>query len=134
MKPVDQAILDDAPGARSDCFRACVASVLELARDEVPHFFDYEEPSADAGLAVLEEWLRRRSLSFTILILPAPLPADLRYFVRGHYIQCGRVFGGETVHAVVGAGGEQVHDPNPLRRGVRPYADDTFALYLITTK
>jgi hypothetical protein len=39
MKPVEQVYQFDAEtGERGDCLRACIASILELERDEVPHF------------------------------------------------------------------------------------------------
>lgn len=118
MTPVDQRILDHDParGRVGDCMRACVASLLDLPYEEVPHFFDGE--GAEHGYEALRAWLAVRGLSYVELPLSDPLPSWFVHTVR-HYILIGRQQGG-TIHAVIGRHGEQLHDPHLLRRGVRP--------------
>jgi hypothetical protein len=45
MKPIDQEFMHDPEkGIIGDCFRACIASILELDINEVPHFYrDHKE-------------------------------------------------------------------------------------------
>lgn len=58
MKPVNCTVKDDpANGSYGDCVRACVASILEMESDQVPHFYangPAEDLEAFDGLRV---WL-----------------------------------------------------------------------------
>lgn len=68
MKPVLQSILgyDKEAGVHGDCFRACVASVLELSLEEVPHFAALPRKQTPAGAIdwweQFQEWLMERGL------------------------------------------------------------------------
>ena len=56
MKPVNCTVKDDpANGSYGDCVRACVASVLEMESDEVPHF--YHDGDGEAGFERMRFWL-----------------------------------------------------------------------------
>jgi len=118
MTPVDQRVLDHDParGRFGDCLRACVASVLELPYEAVPQF-----AVADDWVERLQEWLAPRGLFYLQLAVEHPYSPGLLRYLRGHYLVIGEQSRGGTVHCVVGgAGGEQAHDPHPLRRGVLP--------------
>jgi len=58
MIPVQQTI-DRIPGG--DCFRACVASVLEMKIDDVPHFCEDGKHDGVWYLA-FRDWLKERGL------------------------------------------------------------------------
>lgn len=107
MKPVDQTVFGDPGG---DCFRACVASLLELDLDQVPHFAARDWPRS------LELWLAERGLCDVWIcwtpdgwVPPGP-------HIRGG--QCSR-----GSHAVVAVGAEIVHDPHPSREGLHTIED-----------
>lgn len=123
---------DPVSGVYGDCFRACVASIIELPTEAVPHiFFDgHEPPEAPAGVPGLPGWHRLNSY---LARLPVPLHAlgfklpdaealeqwniSLSEHIDAHY-----VLGGFSVrachHAVVGRRGQVVHDPHPTRAGL----------------
>jgi hypothetical protein len=58
LKPVDMAHMESGvPGSTpGDCFRCCVATILGLSRDEVPHFCDLPDPAT--------LWVLRTQASF----------------------------------------------------------------------
>lgn len=57
MKPVHQAKIDSDVG---DCWRCCIASVLELDRDEVPNFAESGAYAHDA----MQKWVSKRGLAY----------------------------------------------------------------------
>ncbi len=40
MTPLTQRYLHNPPETYGDCYRACIASLLDLGLDDVPHFYD----------------------------------------------------------------------------------------------
>jgi hypothetical protein len=134
VKPVHQLIIDQG---RGDCWRACIASILELPIEEVPNFRETEKTNFRA----IEEWFQARGLAL-LNLYPKFVPEEKQGkigaddLVRWDYI-CGayaiaslpsQMFPG-SLHAVVvrfqpsvehpGAVSLVVaHDPNP---GNAPY-------------
>ena len=113
MKPVDQTILadpsrndgKDADGVPGDCWRACIASIVELPAEEVPHFGALEGPSE--WWTATWKWLAtkgyriagRNDGEWRIGVGPSP---------RGPFH-----------HAVVlDSTGALAHDPHPSRLGL----------------
>ena len=133
MKPVDQQVLHDPDnGKYGDCMRACIASLLELPAEEVPHFFktgndnDFDDK--------LDQYLRWQGYSLL----------DITYFefgryqgIRGetdiHHIISGYTERG-TYHATVGHRGKVVHDPHPSKAGLSSDKEDWIFSFLIKTK
>lgn len=123
MRPVDQLCFREGPEheptQRGDCLRACVATLLELSPERVPHFASFE--NADW---ILEEWLADRDYwmmfwylneaSHECIILPRQH--------SGLCIVSGKSPRGSWKHACVGRiGGPDpviVHDPHPSRAGL----------------
>lgn len=59
MKPVNCTVKDDpANGSYGDCVRACVASILEMESEQVPHF--YHDGDGEAGFERMRFWLADR--------------------------------------------------------------------------
>lgn len=120
MKPVDQLILHDGDKSIGDCFRACVASILELPCEEVPHVVAMGKDSDDSR-RLLNEWLKPLGFHFVELQWPEGEDASILAWVvpRGYY-----VFSGPSPrwpdcwHSCVGLGGKIVHDPHPERLGL----------------
>ena len=99
-------------GVYGDCFRAAIASVLELALDDVPHFLDGNPPFDQWGMA-LKTWACARNLNAAFVVGSADLDDTLSVMAAGfpemHYILCGT---SRTLqHAVVGYGDKVVHNP-----------------------
>lgn len=96
-----------------DCFRACLATILELPMREVPHFalLDFS-PEVRVSMQCAQAWLEARG--FELWMGPDdgdnPLPLCIVNGLSPRGIR----------HAVVGdtATGEILHDPHPSRAGL----------------
>jgi len=117
MRPIDQEWLtgnpDKVPG---DCVRACVASILELDRDLVPHFV--RDQNSHWGSA-LDDWCDARGI-------------ELVHFEGQRAFDFPMMWTGTSPrnssmrHAVVGFGATLMHDPHPSRAGLVGPADRSF--------
>ncbi len=105
MKPVDQTTFG-VPGG--NCFSACVASLLELPIEEVPHF-----GSDDTWWATFQAWLKTRDLYAVLFKVDSDEQRP-----PGLHIVSGRSPRHSALHAVVGEGAKIVHDPHPSRDGL----------------
>jgi hypothetical protein len=122
MKPVDQIVFEDNKG---DCFRACVASILELPLEEVPNFTEWSDMYKAA-----EEWFSTKGFKLYSLHVKDHVLLDDIFFMCSDYCILGgkspRLTQGGSVkyHSVVarahGWGLEIVHDPHPSRAGLEP--------------
>ena len=96
-----------------DCYRACLASILELPAAEVPHFIEVRR-CAPEWRDDERDWLRARGLEAIVVTLKTPLPEILGFFGAAnpgvHYIVAGIGHNG-VPHAVVACGNRIVHDP-----------------------
>lgn len=118
MKPIDQTTFGSPYG---NCFQACVASILELPLEDVPHFCEGDNPR---WLLDLEEWLRPRGLA-PMLVQAEGCPAlDDAYGLLGGPSPRG------CNHSVVVRGVEVVHDPHPSREGLLEARDYLFFVQL----
>lgn len=110
MKPVMQTIFTPPKG---DCFRACVATILELDLAAVPNWIgDHPEDWFDR----FQAWLLKRGLA----ALEIPITPDQPFFSPlppAPFILTGQSPRGDWLHCVVGVGAnnrfDYVHDPNP---------------------
>ncbi len=107
MIPVDQEFMHDPDaGSVGDCFRACIASVLELPIDAVPHFallgsrWQRVLDGFLAGLSREIEWSQGIPPDgiWAIATVQSPRAADVK-------------------HSVIWRDGKIVHDPHPSRAG-----------------
>lgn len=137
-------------GIAGDCMRACLASILDLAYNDVPHVchhprgYDVEEdPLADEHGQLwwrrTRRWLRDqdRDVFSTGLACQVDPPRPPIYIVladgdwepwEGHVIASGPSPRGRVRHAVVGwyhaeGRGDVIHDPHPSRAGLAGGAD-----------
>jgi hypothetical protein len=95
------------PFEPGNCLSACVASILELPVEAVPHFIEKSDPYEGIWAERLDDWLAGfglRALVLPISIVIAP-PV-------GFYVLCGRSVKGHE-HAAVAKNGYVVHDPYP---------------------
>lgn len=136
MIEVQQTILHDPDnGQFGDCYRACLASILELPIEGIPP----PPPShdKDAWWGVYMPWLRSRGL------LPITIPvndqmdgkrwrelfewwgADVYHIISGDSPR----FPG-TRHAIVGMNGKPVWDPHPTGLGLNSVEDFEFLIQI----
>ncbi len=122
MKPVDQTILHDEMAFRSgDCYRACVASILEIPVEEVPHFAELYQ---DNMYNEAEKWFASRGVySIRLFIKDFSQNRIFLWGMGAHAIVSGLSPRGKNVHhSIVGhADGynvTMVHDPHPDRTGI----------------
>ena len=107
MIPVDQEYMHDPETASvGDCFRACIASVLELPIAAVPHF----ALMGNRWGRVLDGFLE--GLSREIDFHEGDPPKDMWVIAT---VQSPRA--SDVLHSVVWRNGEIAHDPHPSRAG-----------------
>lgn len=110
MKMVDQEFFLENDEF-SDCVRAATASILELDRDDVPHFV--RDNPGHEWYEHWEAWLLARGHRAVMLHGPWDAPPRL----LGHYLASGMTPRG-TKHMVVMRDGVLAHDPHPSREGL----------------
>ena len=142
MKPVHQRYHND-PEANEfgDCLRACVASVLDLGLDDVPHFAwgIYSDDPADGGTMGehLKLWLRGRGIGLLVYSIKADTLGEVLAWSLQNNPESYFILGGGTPsgngHACVVRAGKVVHEPSPDNDGTPslagPMHDGTFKVF-----
>jgi len=127
MKPVDQMYLHDPDnGVSGDCFRACVASVLELPIEEVPHFV-----STDDWIACTQQWLKEKGLQFIEVQYNSMMFDHFKLYGLYHMMTGPSPRFPGSLHCCVALDGKIVHDPHPDRSGLAGSEDDWLVGLLI---
>lgn len=125
MKPQLQSIRDNdaAAGTFGDCHRTCIAMILDLDRDEVPHFMadcppglPPDDPRSVASERAERAWLAGRGLVPVYVPYPGELPLttlleQLKVTARGTAVVLGCTSGRGYNHSVVVYEG-LVYNPN----------------------
>jgi hypothetical protein len=101
-----------------DCFRACVASILELPLDNVPHFFQGQRTGSVISPereTAMQDWFGQLGLGFVTLALQTNTPGQAMALFGNrypdlYYILIGQTWKGVN-HAVVCRGTYVAHDP-----------------------
>lgn len=131
MIPVDmEFVFHGLEGAENgDCFRCCVASLLDVPREYVPHFMS--RANEDRWFEMLGEFLIPHELIYVRMG-----SEFLSWIPKGSHplvIASGPSPRGPYRHAVVGelswVGYRTVHDPHPSRAGLAG-DPDAFGLFL----
>ena len=120
MKPVTQTIF----GKNGNCMTACIASILELPIEIVPH---WKTP---------EHWyeeLNKGLHKFGYFLLSFPVrKRDGVWWSPPNDVVC--IAGGMSSrglgHAVVWCNGHIIHDPHPSHEGIKKIEDFTFICQL----
>lgn len=104
MRPVEQTLLS-SEGVIGNCFQCCVASVLELPLEEVPHFC-----KDDRWPLNFYEWLDSKGYGWVEL-----KGCDFYSFSEnlGYHIISGPSPRNKGLHGVVGLNSEPYFDPHP---------------------
>lgn len=119
-------------GQIGDCWRTCIACLLGLERDDVPHFYEDCWDVDYVGLNKTKEWLETH---FGLTIMTFPMLADsvdcvtnamaswnpnLRYMLTGTSPR-------GTCHVVIASNGRILHDPALDGGGlIGPHSDKLF--------
>ncbi len=103
-------------GMYGDCVRACVASIMDMDAEQVPHFH-HDNPGGVVANARMREWLAGQGYQpFTMHFDPSMSLASILE-TNGvlnpdtYYMLFGGVEGGGD-HVIVCRGGKIVHDPS----------------------
>lgn len=133
MKPVKQSNRNDpANGVYGDCYRASIASLLELPLDKVPHvYFDGAAP--DVVAERLNKWFHSKSLTLLqFAFLEDPREHVMPLMNPGIYYLLTGTSANGTGHVVVCLDDLVVHDPGLDDPGiVGPYVPDDGEPYYV---
>jgi hypothetical protein len=105
MIPVDQTQLHGGK-TKGNCLRACLASILEIDIEAMPHF----EEKGEYWFTDLRRWMRKFN-GKTVHVFPGTFKPE------GYCLAAG-MSPRNIYHCVVCLDGEIVHDPHPSKSGL----------------
>jgi hypothetical protein len=101
-------------GQYGDCTRACIASLLDIYPEFVPHFASDGVPDPDKFWAKVQDFLREHGVQRVTIPFKADTVAEVLKAMGGLnpgiYYMLG-VGSPKANHSVIACGGEIVHDP-----------------------
>lgn len=117
-------------GQVGDCWRCCIAAILQVPATEVPHFLLEDKNNHGCGMdAATQKWLNDRGWALAYcrpqISFPTKYEGD-KTFKGLPVIACGpteRSRGMGKHHAVVMVRGEMVYDPHPSNAGLTAVTD-----------
>jgi hypothetical protein len=128
MTPHTQLYTHDPDnGVFGDCYRTCIACILDCDPLFVPHVGKDGAGKWAENHKALDAWLARKNLYVAFFTVPAGmihLYADFGYHLLG-----GRSPRG--LHYVVGMGGKMVHNPAKEDDGLEPDEDGSYTIGLL---
>lgn len=114
---------DPENGVYGDCHRACIAMILDLDIEAVPHFAE-DNPAPNIFWHRVEDFLSRYNLYTYSQVYSGVEPKDVMFSVgalnaprQPIYVLGGKSKRG-TLHSVVCVGSELFHDPHPDGGGI----------------
>jgi hypothetical protein len=122
MKPVFQTI--PAPDGKGNCLQACIASILELSLEQVPHFALWYDSSD--WHEKMNDWLMETAGIYEITVAANSMYLEQTY---GFAILNGMSERG-VMHSVVIHNGLMVHDPYPGGTGIA--TPESYGLFICT--
>ena len=138
MTPAMCRTKHNPPHSFGDCLRACIATILDLDTDFVPHFAD-KGVDATETLAHVRRWLGERGLTIAHFGFPGSMPlSDVMDFMgQMNPGVTWLLFGdtgttGDGLHVNVCQGGSVVHDPAWIPSSIKhPFVQDGEAVWQI---
>ena len=119
------AVKHNPPATYGDCYRACIASIIEVSTTDIPHPGINGEGEWFSQIKVMDRWLAERGLwTFGLKIFSKDLAMYQEHAV-GYYILGGQSPRG-CGHFVVARSDKIVHDPHPEGGGLVADPDDTW--------
>lgn len=123
-----------AEGRWGDCFRCCIASLLDMKAEDVPHFMEEGDASADYWYERLSKFLQPLGLAYLEFTVPSLDGWRVDWLVANGF-SAYHVLSGTSPrgpHSVVALNGKMVHDPSPLKAGlVGPDTRDGDPVYTV---
>lgn len=116
MTPAMCRVKHDPPRSYGDCLRACVATVMDVGPETMPHFADMAA-TADEALASARRWLGEYGWTVACFAFPGSESLDdlLAYMGEINSTVTWLLFGSTGPdggdHVNVCQGGKIVHDP-----------------------
>lgn len=129
-----------AEGVFGDCYRTCIACLLDLAPADVPHFYDRleNEDPENKGRDLRDGWLRERG--FFVVSIPFAAGDGLAGVLTtmgalnpaSYFILSGESRTGVN-HSVIACGGQIIHDPSLTDSGIiGPCNDGLFWIEILS--
>jgi hypothetical protein len=115
-------------GVWGDCHRACIASLLDLPLDDVPHFGD-GGPAGEEFNDRVNHFLRSRNLAQGSAAFAGSLESVLemmKFINPGIYYILGGRSRTNVDHSVIAFENQIVHDPSLNNSGIIAPCDDGF--------
>lgn len=106
---------DPEKGMIGDCWRACIASILDLPCEEVPHFVREEIEGKGHWMELTVRWLNGRGFGI-VQCSRDGLPKWISYGTL--MIACGPGPRHGNHCVIMDQSGSMVHDPHPSREGI----------------
>jgi hypothetical protein len=140
VKPVFQSDRGNPERTEAgDCFRACVASILERPLDTVPHFFQGQRVGtviSPQRETAMQDWFGLLGLGFVTLPLRADTPEQAMGMFGSRYPSLYYILIGQTRkgvnHAIVCRGAYVAHDPGRPAIGLAgPQGNGVFTVGII---
>jgi len=110
MQPVMCRVKHEPPRSYGDCLRACVATIMDLDAEDVPHFADLGA-TADEAIASARRWLGDRGLTVACFAFPGDLALSevLEYMGQTNPTVTWLLFGSTGHPDMIGSGGDHVN-------------------------
>lgn len=129
MIPAMMAVPHDPPNTYGDCYRACIASIIEVPTIAIPHPGVRGEEHWRDEIKVMDRWLAERGYwTFGIKIFDKDL-AEYQEYAIGYYLLGGK--SPRAPHFVVARHGNIVHDPHPEGGGLVADDDGTWNMQFV---
>lgn len=145
MTPVSCTTTHRPPSSYGDCLRACIATVMDMPPEQVPHFADLGATGQEA-LASARRWLAGHGLTIATFALPGsePLSEVMDFMEQTNPTVTWLLFGSTThpdvleaasLHVNVCQGGRVVHDPawvpNSIKSPYRERGESVWQIWVI---
>lgn len=138
MRSLTQAFLHrPEEGVYGDCARTCIAMMLGIDRDEVPHL--QRDVTGFEQAQHFRDWLAERGLGIVSFSFHKAdmdwVRQAMKIWNPGHHCIVSGTSPRGTCHCVVLDADGVVHDPHPDKTGlVGPDPDDNMVIQIITPK
>jgi hypothetical protein len=136
VRKIYSTVLHNPPHTYGDCFRACLASLLET---DVPHVL-HDNCNAGRQRQRIDLWLQPRGLAFVEFPLAVPTLKEALTFADTftnysgiHYLLSGLTHR-DTGHYIVCCGAQVAHNPTPGSKIVKPFPDGVFWMGIIADR
>jgi hypothetical protein len=123
------AVAHNPPETYGDCYRACIASIIEVATTDIPHPGIRGERHWSEEIKVMDLWLAARGYWTFGLQLKNDDLALYQEHAVGFYILGGQ--SPRAPHFVVARGAKIVHDPHPMGGGLVADGDGTWNMIFV---